>query len=50
MVKSEKKFDVSKERTQKDEVMNIRSVEGLLLYQQVTVEGKVVELEQMKVW
>ena len=48
VVKSEKKFDVSKERTQKDEVTDIRSVEGLVLYQRVTVEGKVVELEQMK--
>ena len=39
VIKSEKKFDVSKERMQKDEVMDIGSVEDLVQYQQVTVEG-----------
>ena len=40
VVKSEKKFNVSKERTQQDEVTDICSVEGLVLYQQLQLKGR----------
>ena len=43
VIKSEKKFDVHKEQTQKDEVTDISSVEDLVQYQQVTVEGMSIE-------
>lgn len=43
VIKSEKKFDVPKEQTQKDEVTDISSVEDLVQYQQVTVEGMSIE-------
>ena len=45
---SEKKFDVSKEKAEKYEVTGIKSVESMVQYQRVIVEGKVVELDKVK--
>ena len=46
--KNEWMQEVSKEWMQEGEVTDIGSVEDLVQYQRVTVEGKAVDLEQMK--